>query len=129
MLNIFKPFLFGTIGAAIIISDIDAAIIPFAIIIICVALLVRCLATFCCVFSKQYNLKERGLFTVAWTPKATVQAVLGGLILDWAKSEVPDESPEKESFITYGNKILTTSVLAIIITAPLGAILTENLGK
>lgn len=79
--------------------------------------------------NKKFNVGERLLFVVAWTPKATVQAVLGGLIYDWAKSEIPEDSPVRDDYIKYGNKILTTSVIAILLTAPIGAILTENLGK
>lgn len=65
---------------------------------------------------------------VAWLPKATVQAAIGGIILDRARDEIEDEHIKDEN-IDYGNKILTTAIMTILITAPLGAILTENLGK
>ena len=58
----------------------------------------------------------------AWIPKATVQAALGGLTLAEAqKRELPD-------WEEYGQAMLTTAVFAIIITAPLGAIMINTLG-
>jgi hypothetical protein len=59
----------------------------------------------------------------AWIPKATVQAAIGGLVLEKAR-----EKPENAEYEQYGVKMLTTAVLSIIITAPLGAILTNSLG-
>ena len=58
----------------------------------------------------------------AWIPKATVQAALGGLTLAEAQKR---NLPEWEE---YGQAMLTTAVFAIIITAPLGAIMINTLG-
>lgn len=58
----------------------------------------------------------------AWIPKATVQAALGGLTLAEAQKR---GIPEWEEF---GQAMLTTAVFAIIITAPLGAIMINTLG-
>ena len=59
----------------------------------------------------------------AWTPKATVQAAVGSMVLDRAREENLVE------YIPYGIKSLTASVLSIIITAPMGAILINSLGR
>ena len=128
-LKISKPFLFGTIGAAIKFEDIELSLFPMAILIILVALLVRCLVTYVCVWRKKFNVKERLVFVAAWTPKATVQAVLGGFIYDWAKYELSSDNPQRDEYYDYGNKMLTASIIAIFVTAPIGAILTENLGR
>lgn len=45
-LKVSKPFLFGTIGAAIKFEDIEFSMFPTALAIIVVALLVRCLVTY-----------------------------------------------------------------------------------
>lgn len=84
--------------------------------------------TYLCVWNKKYSFGERLVFVVGWTPKATVQAVLGGFVYDWANS-LDDDNPDKADYYRYGNKILTSSVIAILITAPLGAILIENFGR
>ena len=82
----------------------------------------RWLATFIVTFEKKYNYKERAFMAFAWIPKATVQAALGGLTLAEAQKR---GLPEWEE---YGQAMLTTAVFAIIITAPLGAIMINTLG-
>ncbi|XP_053947042.1 sodium/hydrogen exchanger 9B2 isoform X2 [Anastrepha ludens] len=63
--------------------------------------------------------KERAYITISGFPKATVQAALGPLALDMARSlSVADEQS-----IALANNVLIISVLAIIFTAPLGAVL------
>ncbi len=83
-------------------------------IIICVillALLFRMLGVYLCVAVSELNIKERLFCTIAYTPKATVQAAIGTLPLAMGTSS--------------GQTILTAAVLAILITAPLGAFLTD----
>ena len=57
----------------------------------------------------------------AWLPKATVQAALGGNILEKAKEE------DNAEYINFGNKILTISILSILVTSPPCAISTLSL--
>ena len=59
----------------------------------------------------------------AWIPKATVQAALGGLALKEASAR---NLPEYE---VYGQAMLTTAVFAVVLTAPLGAIMINTLGE
>jgi solute carrier family 9B (sodium/hydrogen exchanger), member 1/2 len=61
-------------------------------------------------------------------PKATVQAALGSVVLDRARDEIAASSPDREDYEDYGNFLLTAAVLSILLTAPLGAFLTNNLG-
>ena len=51
----------------------------------------------------------------AYTPKATVQAAIGGIPLAMG--------------LNCGNLVLTIAVLAILITAPLGALAIDNTYK
>lgn len=64
----------------------------------------------------------------AWMPKATVQAAIGGIVLDTAISIEGVSDSDRVEYIKYGTIILTTAVIAIVITAPLGAILINTLG-
>lgn len=52
---------------------------------------------------------------LAYTPKATVQAAIGAIPLSMG--------------LSCGNLTLTVAVLAILITAPFGAICVDNLHK
>ena len=52
---------------------------------------------------------------MAYTPKATVQAAIGGIPLAMG--------------LACGNQVLTVAVLSILITAPLGAWLIDCFGK
>ena len=71
-------------------------------------LTVRFIGVLVCLFKTKLNMKERFFCGVAYLPKATVQAAIGGIPLAVG--------------ITAGNTILTVAVLAILITAPLGAV-------
>ena len=53
------------------------------------------------------NGKERAFAMMAYTPKATVQAAIGGIPLSLG--------------FACGDTVLTVAVLAIVLTAPLGA--------
>ncbi|KAI5609279.1 sodium/hydrogen exchanger 9B2-like, partial [Silurus asotus] len=63
-----------------------------------------------------FNLKEKIFISLAWLPKATVQAAIGSTALDMARSQ-GDEQLEH-----YGMDVLTVAVLAIMFTAPIGAL-------
>lgn len=60
-----------------------------------------------CMAGTKLKLKERAFCMLAYTPKSTVQAAIGGVPLSMG--------------LACGNTVLTVAVLAIIITAPLGA--------
>ena len=75
----------------------------------------------------RYTWKEKLLISFAWMPKATVQAAIGGVLLTRVRDEVApgDKFDEYED---YGEFLLTAAVLSVLISAPLGAILTNTLG-
>lgn len=83
-------------------------------LIVCVillALLFRMFGVFLCVAGSKLNGKERLFCMIAYTPKATAQAAIGSLPLAMG--------------MACGQTVLTAAVLAILITAPLGAFLTD----
>lgn len=66
----------------------------------------------------------------AWIPKATVQAAIGGIVLSKAQSFPAHMEKDglKGKWVAWGKDFLSMAVVAVIITAPLGAILTNTLG-
>jgi solute carrier family 9B (sodium/hydrogen exchanger), member 1/2 len=100
-------FLFVLIGAAVDINvALEAGLIGF--VLIGIAIVARILGVFIALFKSNLNMKERLFCAIAYIPKATVQAAIGGIPL--------------ASGIASGNLILALAVLSVIITAPLGAI-------
>lgn len=79
-----------------------------AILMIFVALIIRSVGVMLCLIGTKLNLKERFFCVIAYMPKATVQAAIGSIPLAMG--------------LESGNLILSIAVLAIIITAPLGAL-------
>lgn len=99
-------FLFVLVGATVNISYLSGVGIK-AIIVIAGALIFRMTGVFVCLIKTELNMKERGFTIMAYTPKATVQAAIGGIPLSLG--------------LACGDITLTVAVLAIIITAPVGA--------
>ncbi len=87
------------------------------VVVIFGGLAFRSLGTFISVYTaKQFNWKERLFCVLAYLPKATVQAAIGSIPL--------------AAGVEAGSIILAVAVLAILITAPIGAIAikyTENI--
>lgn len=79
---------------------------------------------------KKFVFLEKAFFGFAWIPKATVQAAIGGTTLNTAIAlSTKEVRPQvKEQWIEYGKDLISMAVIAVIITAPLGAILTNTLG-
>jgi NhaP-type Na+/H+ or K+/H+ antiporter len=121
--NISKPFLFGSVGAQILIREMEFGMLGNALIIVLVGIFFRLITTYLSFYDKKFNKKERIFTAVAWLPKATVQAAFGGIILAQAKSR---NLPE---LVRPGIIFLTVCILSIIVTAPPGAILTIILGE
>jgi hypothetical protein len=81
-------------------------------------LCVRGLVAFLAAGGGQLAFSERVFVAVAWMPKATVQAALAGLPLDAA---IAHEGGAGGVETKRAEVILALGVLAILITAPLGA--------
>lgn len=128
--TVAEPLLFSVIGAALDFSSIDMATIPKGILVILCGVTIRTVAAFFATLGAGLNFKERLFIALAWMPKATVQAALGSVPLDLIKNELDrDEDPDKyDEYTQYGSDILTTAVFAILITAPAGLIIIQQLG-
>lgn len=101
-----EVFLFVLVGATVNINYLGNMGIK-ALIVIFGALIFRMTGVFVCLIKTELNKKERLFTMMAYTPKATVQAAIGGI-------------PLALNFAC-GETVLTIAVLAIVITAPLGA--------
>ena len=102
-----EVMLFVLIGAAVDIRyTVSAGAGVVAMIFISFAF--RCVGVMLCMIGTKLNVKERIFCVIAYMPKATVQAAIGSVPLAMGMS--------------IGNTALSTAVLAIIITAPLGAL-------
>lgn len=113
-----QPMLFALIGVAVDLSAIKAEFFGYAVIVVGVAVTVRCIVTFCILLPDAFlNHWERLFLTLAWLPKATVQAAIGSLALDAAR-EAGGEAGQVER----GLILLTLAVVSILLTAPAGAL-------
>lgn len=99
-------FLFVLVGASVAVDSLGGAGLS-AVILVLGVLVFRMIGVFLCVIGTKLNLKEKLFCMLAYTPKATVQAAIGGLPLAMG--------------LSCGVTVLTVSVAAILITAPLGA--------
>ena len=98
--------LFVLVGAAV---DIQYAVKAGAapVLLILAVLVFRMAGVLVCLLKTRLNRKERTFCMLAYMPKATVQAAIGGMPLAMG--------------LSCGNIVLSVAVIAILITAPLGA--------
>ncbi len=102
--------LFVLVGSTVDINYIWIAGI-WTVVLILGVLVFRVIGVLVCLIKTPLNVKERFFCMMAYTPKATVQAAIGGVPLALG--------------LTCGNIVLTVAVMAIVITAPLGAIMID----
>ena len=99
--------LFVLVGAAVDITYLPQAGMA-AVILIVIALAARMLGVILSVAGTKLTFRERLFSAIAYLPKATVQAAIGSIPLTQG--------------VEAGNTILVVAVLAIVVTAPIGAI-------
>lgn len=98
--------LFVLVGAAVDIRyTLDAGL--YAVLLILISLIFRMFGVLICVIKTKLTFKERMFCVLAYLPKATVQAAIGGVPLAFG--------------LDCGKIILSVAVMGIIITAPIGA--------
>ena len=114
-------FLFILVGAGIKIEYAGKYFLP-ALLLLLISLVFRSLAVTGCLVKTKLNWKERGFVVISYLPKATVQAAIGGGLLDLGNQLLASGAANAESVIAAGTIILSVSVLAILITAPFAAI-------
>lgn len=102
-----EVMLFVLVGAAV---DVRYTLSAggMAVLMIFIALAFRAVGVCLCLIGTALNIKERIFCVIAYLPKATVQAAIGSVPLSLG--------------LSCGKIVLSVAVLAILITAPLGAI-------
>lgn len=106
-----EVLLFVLVGAAVDIRYMASAGI-MAVILIFGALVFRTIGVWLCLLKTELNTKERVFCVMAYLPKATVQAAIGSVPL--------------ANGLACGDLILSVAVMAIVITAPIGAFLIDH---
>ena len=109
----FEILLFTLVGVAV---DVRYAFSKEGAIIVglvFIALVFRSLGVLCSVIATNFTWKEKLYIVLSYLPKATVQASIGAIALSEG--------------LACGTLVLTAAVVAILITAPLGAILMDSL--
>ena len=99
-------FLFALVGTSVAISSALSAEVN-VILLLAGVLVFRMVGVFICLIGTELCIKEKLFCMIAYMPKATVQAAIGGLPLAMG--------------LSCGEIVLTVSVIAILVTAPLGA--------
>lgn len=111
----FEILLFTLVGIA---TEVSYAISKEGAIIIglvFIGLVFRTIGVILSILFTEYSFKEKVFIVISYLPKATVQASIGGIALS--------------ENLACGTTVLTAAVIAILITAPLGALLMDNLYK
>lgn len=101
-----EVFLFVLVGATVNIGYLGKVGLA-AVLLIVGAITFRMMGVLVCLLGTSLGRKERLFVMLAYTPKATVQAAIGGIPLALG--------------FACGETVLTIAVLAIVLTAPLGA--------
>lgn len=112
--KVFELLLFVLVGISVDLAYVKEAGF-LAVILIIIGLIFRMLGVNISLIKTNLNKKERLFTSLAYIPKATVQAAIGPVALQMG--------------LASGNLILSVSVIAILLTAPLGAILTDKTYK
>lgn len=118
--NFIQHFVFGLIGAEIDLMGLDGTTVGLGVVTIAIGTLIRCLVSFVVVMGRDLTVKERLFVALSKIPKATVQAAIGSIALDYARKYAAG-TDYAEQYELFGSQVLTISVLIILITAPLGA--------
>lgn len=109
-----EVFLFVLVGATV---DLKYAVTAgiFAVLLVMGALVFRMVGVALSLIKTELTRQEKLFCMLAYTPKATVQAAIGAIPFTMG--------------LACGQTVLTVAVLAILITAPFGAICIDNLYK
>uniref|UniRef100_A0A182QZB4 Cation/H+ exchanger transmembrane domain-containing protein n=1 Tax=Anopheles farauti TaxID=69004 RepID=A0A182QZB4_9DIPT len=112
-----KPVSFSLIGKEVNFSVLEGDTVLYGVITLLVAVSLRLIFSYLSTMGSELSWKEKAYVTLSGFPKATVQAALGPAALDLARTlNATDEYARAQT-------VLIVTVLAIILTAPLGALL------
>ncbi|HKL84015.1 MAG TPA: cation:proton antiporter [Bacilli bacterium] len=110
--QVFEIILFVLVGATLNLNYALSNMGP-SLLVLLAGLTFRAVGVGLSLLLTNYNYKERLFIMLAYIPKAAVQASIGGIALSMN--------------LASGQTILTVSIIAILITAPIGAFLIDFL--
>ncbi len=109
-----EMLLFTLVGIALDLSSIPVVGF-YALLLLCVVLIFRLLAVLICLIGSPFTAQERLFCSIAYMPKATVQAAIGAIPLTLG--------------LPCGTVVLSVAVISILFTAPLGSFLIDILHR
>lgn len=116
-----KPISFALIGKEVNFAVLEEKAL-YGIVVVVAAALVRLAFAYISMLGKsELSGKEKIYLAISSLPKATIQASIGPLALEFVAKYNAEEHFE------LAHSVLIVSVLAIILTAPLGALLMVKL--
>ena len=121
------PLLFGLIGAELKLKLLDWEVIGLAFVVVTLGVLARLVTAYVCCIGVGLNWKEKIFVSISSIPKATVQAAIGSVPLDFVRA-MPEDQIEP-GYVDWAQKILAIAVVSVIMTAPLGAVATKVSGQ
>lgn len=113
--SVFEILLFFLVGCATDVRYAFSVTGAKMLAVILLALVFRSAGVLLCVVRTRFSVKEKIFIALSYLPKATVQASIGGIALTEG--------------LACGKTVLTAAVIAIIVTAPIGALLMDALYK
>lgn len=123
----FEPLLFVVIGSVMKFDLIPDGTLIKSLIVVMAGIFVRMATAFLCTCGAELNFNERLFISLAWIPKATVQAALCSFPLVLINQEMSSNEMFSD-YVTWGNQILSTAIISIVVTAPLGLIVIQYFG-
>ena len=131
-----QPFLFALLGASVLLENLTPDVVGGGILVIAVGLLLRALAAYACAQTTDWTPKEKIFTAITWCPKATVQAALSSVALDYVtdssnRDEFDDDGGDTDykELKDRATITLTVAVLSIILTAPVFAVAMKWTGE
>lgn len=111
----FEILLFVLVGAITDVNYLFSQNALSILLLLLISLSFRSLGVLICLIKTDFTIKQRLYIILSYLPKATVQASIGAIALNEG--------------LACGTIVLTAAVISIIFTAPIGAILMDNLDK
>jgi NhaP-type Na+/H+ or K+/H+ antiporter len=109
--------LFVYIGSEVQLGEINTSLLGTGLLILAIGLIARSIGVWLSLLKSKLNTKEKLFCVISYLPKATVQAAIGAVPLTMVyNGKMTTMTAES------GQLILAMAVLAIIVTAPIGAI-------
>lgn len=121
--NVLEHFLFCLIGSDVRIKQLQGSVLLYGLLMLLLCIILRTITACLVIYGNNLSVKEKLYTAIAWLPKATVQAAIGSVALDYALVNGSEED------IARGRLVLTIAVLSILLTAPFGAVAIDVCSK